>query len=224
MLPKFRLNILGIILLLTAFNAVGSDLNGENSKSSSGKQQPLITNATASSKYSDKEKVIVESTSNYKIIEWDDLIPENDLNALLNPPSYINNLEDSSFENNISDPLQNVLITANNDRYQQALTSRGIIQEMNGRAIGIPGFVVPVEFDEELITEFFLVPYFGACIHSPPPPPNQIIYVHAPTGLKLNSLYDPFWIYGTIGTSLVENHMATAAYSIQMQSYDAYTE
>ena len=84
--------------------------------------------------------------------------------------------------------------------------------------------MVPVEFDEESITEFFLVPYFGACIHSPPPPPNQIIYVHAPQGLKLDTLYDPFWISGTLSTKLIENYMATAAYSLKMASYEPYTE
>ena len=96
---------------------------------------------------------------------------------------------------------------------------------MDGQAISIPGFIVPLEFDDELIvTEFFLVPYFGACIHVPPPPPNQIIYVKYAKGLELKTLYDPFWIYGTLKTSTVENDTATASYTIDMASYEDYTE
>jgi hypothetical protein len=161
----------------------------------------------------------------FKEIEWTDLMPAEDLDALLNPPSYINDIEDGSLEDQISDQVQNPLATTSDIRYQQALVSTRIIPEMDGKAIRIPGFVVPLEFDDEqTITEFFLVPYFGACIHSPPPPPNQIIYVHAPEGLQLNTLYDPFWISGTIGTSLVKNYIATAAYSMQMHSYEFYSE
>jgi hypothetical protein len=151
-------------------------------------------------------------------------MPEEDLNALLNPPNYLDQIEDGAFEDQISDQLQIDFDSALNDRYQQALVSTKIIEQLDGQLVRIPGFVVPVEFDEESITEFFLVPYFGACIHSPPPPPNQIIYVHAPYGLQLNTLYDPFWISGTINTTLVENYMATAAYSLKMASYEAYTE
>lgn len=164
------------------------------------------------------------SASTFKTIDWDSLIPEEDLNALLNPPNYLDQLEDDIFEDQIAEQLQIDFDSAIDDRYQQALVSTKIIQGLDGQSVRIPGFVVPVEFDEESITEFFLVPYFGACIHSPPPPPNQIIYVHAPDGLQLNTLYDPFWISGILNTTLVENYMATSAYSMQMKAYEAYTE
>jgi len=163
--------------------------------------------------------------SAFKTIEWTDLMPKEDIDALLNPPSYITDAEDDSFEDQLSNQLQNAIATASDDRYQQALHSTRIIPEMDSQAIRIPGFIVPLEFDDEKkITQFFLVPYFGACIHVPPPPPNQIIFVNFPKGLKQGALYDPFWISGVLKTSLVENEMATAAYSIQMQSFEAYTE
>jgi hypothetical protein len=84
---------------------------------------------------------------------------------------------------------------------------------------------VPLEFDDEqTITQFFLVPYFGACIHMPPPPPNQLIYVSYPEGLKLEALYDPFWITGLLKTSLVENETAISAYAIDVNSIMPYTD
>tara|TARA_B110000977_G_scaffold142114_1_gene180298 strand:+ start:3567 stop:4238 length:672 start_codon:yes stop_codon:yes gene_type:complete len=163
-------------------------------------------------------------------VEWTDLIPEEDLDALLNPPSYLDDIEDGSFEDfsfedQISAQIQNSLAAANDDSYQLALSSTRVIEAMDGQAIRIAGFIVPLEFDDEqTITQFFLVPFFGACIHVPPPPPNQIIFVNYPQGLKQDSLYDPFWISGVLNTSLVENDMAMAAYSMQMQSYEVYTD
>ena len=208
------LSILGLnFLLLLATDVASNDIKDGNSKKEAVEQQAPI-----------KEAVAKTPLLKFKTIDWDNLMPEEDLNALLNPPSYIDDLEDSSLEDLTNEQLQIDLTDALDDRYQQALVSTKIIKEMDGQAVRIPGFVVPVEFDEETITEFFLVPYFGACIHSPPPPPNQIIYVHAPDGLKLNTLYDPFWISGIISTTLIENYMATSAYSMQMKSYEPYTE
>lgn len=163
--------------------------------------------------------------SAFKTIEWTDLMPKEDLDALLNPPSYITDVEDGSFEDQISNQIQNTLAAASDDRYQQALVSTRIVPEMNAQAIRVPGFIVPLEFnDQQLVTQFFLVPYFGACIHVPPPPPNQIIFVNYSKGLKLDSLYNPFWVSGMLKTSIVENETATAAYTMQMQSYENYTE
>ena len=208
------LSILGLnLLLLLATDVASNDIKDGNSKKEAVEQPVPI-----------KEAVAKTPLPKFKTIDWDHLMPEEDLNALLNPPSYIDDLEDSSLEDLTNEQLQIDLTDALDDRYQQALVSTKIIKEMDGQAVRIPGFVVPVEFDEETITEFFLVPYFGACIHSPPPPPNQIIYVHAPDGLKLNTLYDPFWISGIISTTLIENYMATSAYSMQMKSYEPYTE
>ena len=159
----------------------------------------------------------------YKTAHWDDLIPPDDLDALVNPPMYLMEIEDGSLEDQIGGEIQKQLMENSDSRYQQALVSTKVMPEMDGQSIRIPGFVVPLEFnDDQVITEFFLVPYFGACIHTPPPPPNQIIYVNAPQGLTLEYLSDPFWISGTISTKLVENDMASAAYSLKMDSYELY--
>jgi len=173
----------------------------------------------------EKNKSVKSQPIEYKTIEWTDLIPEDELDILLNPPSYIDDIIDGSFEDEISSQIKNNLAPAKDDPYQQALVSTRVKPGMDGQAIGIPGFIVPLEFDDELIvTEFFLVPFFGACIHVPPPPPNQIIHVKYAQGLELKTLYDPFWIYGILKTSTVENDTATAAYTIDMTSYEDYTE
>lgn len=159
----------------------------------------------------------------YKTIEWTDLIPKGDLDALLNPPKYITDVEDGSFEDQISNQMTNKIADANSDAYQQALSSTKVLAEMDGKFLRIPGFIVPLDFDDnQTITEFFLVPFFGACIHVPPPPPNQIIYVKYPKGVKVDALYDPFWISGILHTSLIENDTATSAYSMTMHAFEKY--
>jgi hypothetical protein len=186
---------------------------------------PLLIGQAFAGNVSSEDENSKSQSVEYKTIEWTDLIPEDELDILLNPPSYIDDIVDGSFEDDISSQIKNTLVPAEDDPYQQALISTKIKPGMDGQAIGIPGFIVPLEFDEELIvTEFFLVPYFGACIHVPPPPPNQIIYVKYAKGLKLKTLYDPFWIYGILKTSTVENDTATAAYSIEMANYADYTD
>ena len=161
----------------------------------------------------------------FKSIEWTDLIPEEELAILSKPPSYINEIEDGSIEDQISSQIQNALDIDADDPYQRALVSTNVIPEMNGKAVRIPGFVVPIEFDDDqVITQFFLVPFFGACIHYPPPPPNQIILVNYPKGLKFDVLYNPFWVSGVLKTSITQNDLATSAYTMDMQYVEDYRE
>ena len=161
----------------------------------------------------------------FNTIEWTDLIPPEVLEILLNPPSYLAEIEDGSAEDQISSQIKSSIATASDDRYQQALVSTEVNADMDGARVRIPGFIVPLEFDDEqTVTQFFLVPYFGACLHMPPPPPNQIILVDYPDGIKLEELYTPFWISGEMSTDLSENDMATSAYSMKMALYEPYTE
>ncbi len=158
----------------------------------------------------------------YKTIEWTDLLPQTDLDALSNPPEYLLEIPDGSEEDMAMGQLKST-INAAADRYQQALVSQAVRREFNEQTIRLPGFIVPLEFnDEQIITSFFFVPFFGACIHQPPPPPNQIIYAQFEPGIRLDALYDPFWIEGTVFTTTVENELATASYSMDVASIKPY--
>jgi hypothetical protein len=65
-----------------------------------------------------------------------------------------------------------------------------------------------------LSTLFFLVPYPGACIHVPPPPPNQILLVRYPKGIALDDIYAPLWVEGPLQIEKVSNDLADAAYAM----------
>ena len=174
----------------------------------------------------DLDETVLQDTDNlvFETIEWPDLMPPEILAILLNPPEYIAEIEDGSAEDQISSQIKSSVDQSEEDAYQQALVSTDVNEDLDGAMIRIPGFVVPLEFDEEqTISQFFLVPYFGACLHMPPPPPNQIILVNAPKGIQMSALYDPFWIEGQLSTSFQENDMATSAYAMQLQRIEPYS-
>jgi len=89
-----------------------------------------------------------------------------------------------------------------------------VVKELDGKQVKIPGFVVPLEGDDEKVTEFLLVPYFGACVHVPPPPSNQIIYVKFPAGAPAEAMYDPIWLTGTIETKEWKGELAQVGYTM----------
>ncbi len=89
------------------------------------------------------------------------------------------------------------------------------VPAMNGKKIRLGGYPVPLEADAKgRSTLFFLVPYPGACIHVPPPPPNQLVLVRYPKGLKLDDIYTPLWVTGTLKIEQVTNDLADAAYAL----------
>jgi len=74
-------------------------------------------------------------------------------------------------------------------------------EDLNGKSVRIPGYLLPLEFDGDKVTEFFLVPYVGACIHTPPPPPNQIVHVKTEEAYTTDGgLYTPVWVNGLMKT------------------------
>ncbi len=163
----------------------------------------------------------------YQEIEWDELIPKIDLDVLLNPPEYIMAIEDGSIEDQLTNSKQsglNIESKGESD-YEKALISTNIIEGMDGKNIEIPGFIVPVEFNEkQIVTSFFLVPYFGACLHMPPPPPNQVIYIEIEDGFALAQLYEPVVVSGKLSVELVEEELATSAYTMTMDNIRLYYE
>ncbi|SEN04698.1 DUF3299 domain-containing protein [Nitrosomonas marina] len=161
----------------------------------------------------------------YRTIEWIDLMPQDDLDALMNPPDYLDEIEDGSDDDQLSNQLMLAIDQTSDDRYMQALTSTRVMPEFDNLNIRLPGFIVPLEFDAQLnVTRFFLVPFFGACIHVPPPPPNQIVYGIFEQGLKLEALHEPVWLTGRLRTTLTENDVATAAYAMEVTSVTKYTD
>ena len=192
-------------------------------------EKQSVNQATDSTVNVEQSKVSKSRDTNksFETIEWVQLIPADDLEILLNPPEYLMHIPDGSFEDQISSSIQNAMVAqdGSNERYEQALMSTRVIPEMDGKDIKIPGFVVPVEVNEEQkITSFFLVPFFGACLHAPPPPPNQIIYIEAKEGVEIVNLYDAVWVSGKLSAEMFEDQIATSAYTMQLDNFEYFYE
>jgi len=96
-----------------------------------------------------------------------------------------------------------------------------VVAALSGQLVKLPGYIVPLDMtDDGKVTEFLLVPFFGACIHVPPPPSNQIVLVKFPKGVELDALFEPFWIQGPLQAESSSSELADAGY--QMTADNVY--
>ncbi|MEZ5938671.1 MAG: DUF3299 domain-containing protein [Hyphomonadaceae bacterium] len=97
------------------------------------------------------------------------------------------------------------------------------VADLNGLKVRMPGFVVPIDFNaDNAYAEFLLVPYQGACIHTPPPPPNQIVYVKADKPVEIPDIWDAYWVEGVMSTNRHENDRGDAAYTLSLTKLSRY--
>ena len=84
-----------------------------------------------------------------------------------------------------------------------ALRQGGIrlVRAYDGRRVRLPGYVVPLQHDGQALTEFLLVPYVGACVHVPPPPANQLVYVEAGVDFESEGLFQAVMVTGIMTSS-----------------------
>jgi len=105
-------------------------------------------------------------------ITWDDLIPPNIPYAEIVGEGFIDAFND------IWRP-----------KYDENATK--LNEALNGAYIKMPGYIIPIDLTSEGVTSFLLVPYVGACIHTPPPPANQLVFVNTAKPWPSDDLWDP---------------------------------
>lgn len=89
------------------------------------------------------------------------------------------------------------------------------IQSAHGRRVRITGYMVPLDDDDFAVTQFLLVPWAGACIHTPPPPPNQLISVKTRAGLRVPAaLFQVFHVEGVLMISVADSPYGKAGYEL----------
>ena len=93
-----------------------------------------------------------------------------------------------------------------------------------GQSVRLPGYVVPLEDLPNGMKEFLLVPYFGACVHSPPPPANQIVHVLLDKPVKNFRMMDVVWVTGALSATKTDSHMGVASYRIDAKALAPYSD
>jgi hypothetical protein len=139
----------------------------------------------------------------YADVDWTDLMPRAELDALRRGDA-----------------------PAVDHRGARRMTQSGSFHTVftyTGRRIRLAGYVVPVAFDDaEHVREFLFVPYFGACIHVPPPPPNQLVHVTLAQSVRAPDPWEPQWLRGTLREERVDGDLGNAAYVMDDASLAPY--
>lgn len=100
--------------------------------------------------------------------------------------------------------------------------ARKLNLDLHGAYVRIPGFIIPLELGAEGVTEFMLVPYVGACIHTPPPPPNQLVLVRTIRPWPSDDLWDPVWVEGRMSAQLMTTELAETGYTLSADHMELY--
>ena len=93
---------------------------------------------------------------------------------------------------------------------------------LDGAYIKMPGFIIPIDLTAEGVTSFVLVPYLGACLHVPPPPPNQLVFATTETPWPNTDLYGAVWVTGQMQHQLQTTEVAETGYTIRADEMEIY--
>ena len=149
-------------------------------------------------------------------LTWDDLIPD-DFVQPENPfismsQEEIDKLMDGSDESE-----------AEIARLQAEFNYAPVVEGLDGKRVKIPAYITPLEFDGQTeMSEFLLVPYIGACMHTPPPPANQVVHAESPVAVKNPGMYEAIWAVGTIHAETVQTNLAETGYRLEVEKVMPY--
>lgn len=148
-------------------------------------------------------------------IDWDRLIP-----ADWRPEALLEELDLDTLDTVDDDDPRAVALM---DKLNRLWADAPVVEELDGHRVRLPGFVVPLEMDARRMAEFLLVPYYGACIHVPPPPANQTVHVVAPEGREyVGEMFDVVWVTGTLRVVASSSDLAQAGYRIDVTEIEPY--
>lgn len=146
-----------------------------------------------------------------KVTSWDDLVPKD-----WDPTKRFRDLELGLLDD--GDPRVLQMMREMRETWDNAPTNR----RLDGATVRLPGYVVPLEEVKGDLREFLLVPYFGACIHTPPPPANQIVHVIVGKGAKGLRMMDAVWASGTLKTRRQDSVMGMSGYAMEGAEIERY--
>ena len=162
-------------------------------------------------------KTTEEQPSKIETIEWENLVPDGyDAKERIN--GFLEQLEGLRD----SDP-EAMMIYGN---IEAELDSAPVNTSLDGKMIKMPGFIAPLDVDKDVVTEFLLVPYYGACIHLPPPPMNQTVLIKADKGqgIKFKDVDLPVWVTGKLRAVEERTDIGAAGYRIESAKIEIYKE
>ena len=164
----------------------------------------------------DDDEPDAASTAEALALDWEDLLPP-DFVPPVDPTmemttEELDKLFDGSDESN-----------ARIAELEAALRYAPVDESLDGRTVTLPGYVVPLDFDGQTrLEEFLLVPYFGACIHTPPPPANQVVMASLERAVEIEDTFQPVTLRGVLRTETTNSALAEAGYRMEVIDVQPY--
>lgn len=151
-------------------------------------------------------------------VQWSQLLPETE-KAILQKYQQTQATTPTEFTDNILLSLQ----AGTDTQYSEAMISTNSVDTFDSQAVSIAGFIVPIDYGEnQQLRNIFIVPYFGACLHFPPPPPNQIIFAQLGEGFIDFEITQAYLLKGVFRRGLFEDPLGTSAYIIDVVAIEPY--
>lgn len=199
MMPKMRFTIMGCLFTL-----------GTLTLSAQADDKPAATAPNTAATAVEA----VQTPAEAREFTWDDLIP-----ADYRPDAVMSQIDVSSMED--GDPKA----VAAMEKLRALWKDAPVVKELDGRKIKLGGFAVPLDGDGKITTEFLLVPYYGACIHVPPPPANQAILISLDKPQDIiKQPFDAVWVEGVLKIERFSNDLADAGYAMKSAIVTPYEE
>ena len=150
-------------------------------------------------------------------ITWSDLIPAS---AIIG--GSVHALSGTVQHSQVSSAAENIDGAPTKSIEELLGISSGVAyrNDLDMKEVKISGFLLPLAFNGTKVTQFLLVPFVGACIHVPPPPANQIIYVKVEQGFDVQGTFDPVWVTGTLKVTPTFTGLADAGYSLEAEKVE----
>ncbi len=125
----------------------------------------------------------------YRVLEWTDLVPEG-----WEPP---------------------LVEEAYDDIDSASVDENAVVSDLDQQLAAIPGYMKPVVFTENRVSEFVLVPHLPHQITAHAHlDPNQMVYVYALEPVVVENPFEPVWVVGSMSTEAVMTDEGPAAYRI----------
>ncbi|MEP6341991.1 MAG: DUF3299 domain-containing protein [Maricaulaceae bacterium] len=173
--------------------------------------------------------------STVETLVWEDLMPDGEdqiLEALYTKfyqdqeKQFLNQtslLEAAKSSDNAQTDVINLIGEGSALDTMEQIGTYNVVTDLDGLTVRLPGYVVPLDFNASSeYNEFLLVPYFGACLHTPPPPPNQIVYVKTAKAAKIADINEPVWIEGVMKTGKFGSELGNSAYEVNLTKLEPY--
>ena len=138
----------------------------------------------------------------YIDLDWKDLVPKGETII----PPMLQGLIDHE-----QAPLRN-----------QQPQSSGVRTDLNGQIVRLPGFIVPIDYSGTGVIAFILVPFVGACVHVPPPPANQLVFVTTQEPYESSGMFEPVNVVGMFGVSSMSTQLADIAYALSADRIEPF--